>query len=667
MYRLAMRIAACALAVVLCFCGTQSIKSYQRQAPFDTDISFSLNITNSSAPKNQLAEELAAIGKEHDALICKVSPDDKHFLTKADIILFSGSTASKIGPSVDGGGTIRWADNNLTGELVDYERIGPRALSGSYCASNAVGLYDAIQRWASSRAIVIEWHAMSGLTLPILVGSMFENASGLLIPASMLFVAASVLFMTQKRWAANRILIIGGVPYSRVRWSLALCAFSSLFQGLLAGYLLFAVYVVLFSGGVGQLRIIASSILPAVLLLSAITIIVMSGLGWLMAPSFDGLHRRIASSLPIRLLKSSLTALSLLIVMVGIFLGCSLLEDEQMLLSQSLLYEQMAGATRISLRAMPSEKNDSGISYGEEHIKHLLDEAEHSNILLASIDVRQSMSLTKENLGGFDSYVVVNRAYLDLLDVGIGESGANGSIAPQPAASVPELATILASLWSGDAASGSFSFWSYSGVGLLSLGANTSQGGRNEAYANPLVILVEAPLSSLDYEGFTSAMLSTGNIFFADYTSLDDLIASTDSTEYIASIDRLFENAQLYAQIASRRAAVLVAAVAAACAVIITTAIQSALSWSSLNRKRIFALRSSGKSYLSIVLSNMKPVICMCAALVIASIAFELSSAVRHVSLSIAVPLLLYVLTLLVFRVLFSSAVFTNTTARREA
>lgn len=88
MYRLAMRIAACAFAIVLCFCGTQSVKSYQRQAPFDADISFSLNTADSSVPKSQIARELAAIGEEHDAMICKVSPDEKHYLTKSDIILF---------------------------------------------------------------------------------------------------------------------------------------------------------------------------------------------------------------------------------------------------------------------------------------------------------------------------------------------------------------------------------------------------------------------------------------------------------------------------------------------------------------------------------------------------------------------------------------------------
>lgn len=667
MYRLAMRIAACAFAIVLCFCGTQSVKSYQRQAPFDADISFSLNTADSSVPKSQIARELAAIGEEHDAMICKVSPDEKHYLTKSDIILFSGSTDSEIGPSLGSDNTIQWIDSGISGKLIDYRDTGSRDLNGSYCASNTPGLRDAIQQWAPSRAIIIEWHALSGLTSPVLAESMLVNASGLLIPASMLFVVASVLFMAQKRWNTNRILLIGGVPYIQVRWSLAVCAFLSLTQGLLVGYLIFSIYIIFFAGGITQLHIIASAILPTVLLLSVIAVIAGSALGGATAPSFESLHQRKASSLPIRILKSSLTVCSLLIVVVGIFLGCSLLENERMLMSQSSMYEQMASATRISLRALPSERNDGGISYSQEHIERLVDEAERSNILLVSLDVRQSMSLSESAYNGYDGYVIANKAYLDLLGIGIETNGVNGSITPLRIDDVPETALELASLWSGDSISDHFSFWSYSGSGLLALGANTSQGGQNIVYDNPLVILIEAPMSSFNYEGFTSAMLSTGNVFFSDYDTLDELISATDSGEFIASIDRLFEVAQLYAQIASSRANVLLSAIIAACAVVISMAIQSALSWSSLNRKRVFANRSSGKSYPRIALNNMKRMICIGAVLIFASAAIEIACQMRYVALSVAVPLILYLLAQLIFRGIFSSTVFRSTIARKEA
>ncbi len=568
---------------------------------------------------------------------------------------------------MDSDSNIQWTDSDISGKLIDYEDMESRTLNGSYCASNTAGLRDAIQQWATSRAIVIEWHALSGLTAPVLVGSMFANASGLLIPASMLFVAASVLFMAQKRWNTNRILLIGGVPYSRVRGSLAACAILSLLQGLLAGYLMFAIYVAIFAGGLAQLHIIASAILPTILPLSIIAAIAGSILGGAMVPSFESLHQRKASSLPIRILKSSLTVCSLLIVMAGIFLGCSLLENERMLLSQSSMYEQMASATRVSLRAIPSERNDGGISYAKEHIEKLIDEAERSSILLVSIDVKQSMSLSASECEGFDSYVIVNRAYLDLLDIGIGKSGSGGSITQLEIDDVPETAIELTGLWGGDSANDDFSFWSYSGSGLLALGANTSQGGRNVAYDNPLVILIEAPMSSLNYEGFTSALLSTGNVFFSDYDTLDELISATGSREFIASIDRLFEIAQLYAQIASSRANVLLAAILAACAVVISMAIQSALSWSSLNRKRIFANRTSGKSYPRIALNNMKRMICIGAALIFASAAIEIACQMRYVTLSVAVPLILYLSAQLIFRGIFSSTVFRSTIARKEA
>lgn len=666
MYRLAMRVAACAFAAVLCFCGTQSVESYQRQAPFDTDISFTLNTADSSIPKKQIAEELAAIGKKHDALICKVSPDEKHYLTKTDVVLFSGSTDSLIGPVIDNDSDIQWLDSGISGQLINYKKVGSRTLSGLYCASNSTGLSDAIQEWALSRAIIIEWNALSGLTTSVLVGAMFTNASGLLIPASMLFVAASVLFMTQKRWNTNRILLINGVSYLCVRESMATCAALSLLQGLLIGYLLFILYILAFAGGMAQLRIILSAILPAVLILSLVVVVAATMLGGVSVPSFESLHQRKAFSRPIKIIKSSLTVCSLLIVMAGIFFGCSLLENERMLLSQSEVYKQMSSATRVSLRAMPTERNDGGISYGKEHIERLINEAERDEILLVSLDVKQSMSLNASECEGFDSFVIVNKAYLDLSGIGIGTDGVNGSIVRLSTDTVPNTAKELSLLWRGDSADESFSFWSYSGNGLLTLGANTSQGGRNVIYNNPLVILVEQPMSTYDYAGFTSAMLSTGNIFFADYEKLDTLILATGCEEFIASIDRLFEVAQLYAQIAAKRANVLIAAIVTACAVVISMAIQSALSWSSLNQKKVFAIRSSGKSYPYIVLSNMGRMIFLSLLLAAVSIAFQIVYEIRYAVFSISMPLLLYILVQFVFRGIFSSATFRNTVARKE-
>ena len=43
MYRLAMRLSACAFAVVPCFCALQAIQGCQKQKPFDADVHFGPN------------------------------------------------------------------------------------------------------------------------------------------------------------------------------------------------------------------------------------------------------------------------------------------------------------------------------------------------------------------------------------------------------------------------------------------------------------------------------------------------------------------------------------------------------------------------------------------------------------------------------------------------
>ncbi len=667
MYRLAMRLSACTFAVVLCFCALQAIQSYQKQKPFDADVYFGLNTAEAQVPKEQLAQELSAIGNDHQAMICKTSPDEKQYLKKNDIILFSGPTESPLGPVVEGS-ALKWLDAGLTGEVVSPEDVGTRPLSGTYYASDAPGLRDAVERWASERSIVVDWGGpLEGLSVPVLAAAMLLNASGLLVPAAALFLAASILCLSQKEWRANCVLLVGGVPYGRVRSLATLRVITMFVQGFAVGLVASAAYVFFARGGIEQLALAARAGSETILLFLLVALLVGSLLGAALVPPFKGLSRREGVAAPVRVLGSALTAGGLLVVALGLFWGLTLMRQEHMLLAQSEVYERMADATRITIRSLPSERHNGGMGYGRSAVSRLLKDADDRGILMLSLDVSQSIGLSGDSLDGFDTYVIVNRAYLGLVGVGVAEDGEQGELLPLPDDQVPPSAREYASLWGGEAGDAAFSFWRYEGEGLLALGANTSQGGQNATYANPLVVLVDGPIQDLNYEGFTGAMLSTGNLFFSDGEQLEELVRETGSGEFIASIDRLFELAQTYAQIASSRVSSFLAAAAAAGGVVVAMAAQASMSWSELRKRLVFARRSNGDPYPLIALDGMRVQVLLALLCVATAACGEALGVAQGILPSVALPAALYLVFQSAFRSVFASRAFDAVSSRREA
>lgn len=99
MRRWLVRICSFAFATVLFICSAQVVQGMQKLTPFDTDVAFNLNIVSSTTPKDDLAEQLASIGRKLDTTIVKISPDKTNYKSKRDVIFSQGPILPTLGPS----------------------------------------------------------------------------------------------------------------------------------------------------------------------------------------------------------------------------------------------------------------------------------------------------------------------------------------------------------------------------------------------------------------------------------------------------------------------------------------------------------------------------------------------------------------------------------------
>lgn len=665
-----LRLSSFVFTAVVCHCALLVLANYQKSVPLGADISFQLNTSAATIEKSELALELSEIGKSLNTMICKVAPNVNSYLIQRDIILFSGTTQATYGPYIDKE-SIYWLNQDITGSLIKASNLEDRSLSGTYYATDIQNLREQIDAWSASRSISIEWLSASKGAVPWLILQKMTNAStSLLICASFLLILASVACALLRAQHRNRIMLLGGSSLHQVQLTNMAQTFFPLFDGMAFGLACFAIYLLVLPQGVAQLKIYiqaASLAIACHCLFATFAAILFSGI---CVPHMSNL----AARYPVTMLKYSgplLTIASLAVCIIALIQTTALAKMQVEYLNQASAYENLATATRISLKSMPAIENDGDSM--QNSLTSLILEAEEGGICLVSLDVNQSMSIGPEELGNHDHLVIVNEAYLNRLDIAIGHNSSGGSLDPIGESDVSHFAAEMASAWSDGAGSDAYGFYQYQGAGLLALGQGTAYGGENVVCKNPLVLVIKSSLADWNYSGFVEPLLSTGNAFFTDGEQLRRIVVDANVSEYIASIDNLFEKTLQNIQGVIATLNVRIATIVVATCVIISMGIQSAMSWAMLRRRLIFALRSNGNSYLRISAGSLRNHLIAAGVVllvwIIAQLAFRaFARTTAHDNICpVTIALIFYLGSQLVTRAHFALTSFAATSARKGA
>ena len=590
MRRWIVRICSFAFAAILLMCSMQVVQGLQKITPFDTDVAFNLNIAASTVSKSELAEQLSSIGQDLGTTIVKVSPDKEQYNSKRDVIVFSGTPASQVGPIVDNG-TIHWANKGIIGSIVTLDQIGDRTLNGEYNAIDTPGLRQSIQEWALSNAIKVEWSDRSNLTSNnTVLTNMLRSATGLLLPAGFLLILASVSNSLQKRWRQQKIELTEGKTYLRVRVESASSHVLLVLEGLLTGLIAGWAFIIAFGGGSQQFAIISKVCSGAISTLSVVVIGFVALLSAMSAPAFHELSERNPTPRLLSRLGAILSFAGIIVVIFALSAAWSGIEAQRTILEQMNQFSRMPEATRVSLLAAAGG-NDETL---DRICGDLVSRADSDGEMLLSLDVNQAMMLSPSDLNGFDHFILANKRYLEALDIDIGQKGPQGALIALETKEVPEVAVAQSKIWL-DNENDSVSFYRYEGPGIMSMGPSVGNGGKSIMCRNPIVMVVDGSMDRWSLDGLVSPLLSTGNIFFVDYESALKHVEEAGANDLIASIDNIFELTMRVAQDIELQLQVLTASIGVSLALVIVMGFQSAASWSMKNARLIFALRSGGK------------------------------------------------------------------------
>lgn len=589
MRRWLVRICSFAFATVLFICSAQVVQGMQKLTPFDTDVAFNLNIVSSTTPKDDLAEQLASIGRKLDTTIVKISPDKTNYKSKRDVIFFSGSHSSHVGP-IANDGKICWANAGVTGDIIQIDQIGDRTLNGEYNAIDTPGFRRSIQEWALSNAIEVEWSDRSNLTSNgTILSNMLRSATGLLLPACFLLILASVSSSLQKRWRQQKIELTEGKTYLHVRFESAASHILLVLEGLVTGLIAGLIFTLALDGGPQQAAILAKVCSGAAIILSIAMVASVALLSAASVPTFNELPERNPTPRILSCLGAALSFAGIVIVISAVSAACSGIEMQKTTLEQMDQFSRMPEATRISLLATAG----GGGETDDQIFEDLASRAESDDEIMLAIDVNQAMALSASDLNGFDHFILANERYLEAIGIGIGQKGTGGTLTALKADEVPDIAIAQSKIWLDDGG-GPVSFYRYEGPGVMSMGPNVGNGGKSVICHNPVVMIVDGDMGRWSSDRLVSPLLSTGNIFFVDYESAMENIEEAGASDLIASVDNIFELAMRAAQDIALQLQVLSASIVVSLALVVVMGFQSAASWSMRNARLIFALRSDG-------------------------------------------------------------------------
>lgn len=595
MRKLVVRVCAAAFALATLLCSAQVVKGVQNIAPFDTDISFRINVASPLKQKDDIANEISSIGRELDTTIVKISPDKTDYKVKRDVIVFSGGTGSTVGPMVIED-EVHWFDRSLNGNIIAIDRIGDRSLNGEYMAREVPGLRQKIKDWAQSNLIEVEWSDLSSVASDgMILSNMMRSSTGLLLPSCFLLVLASTASFLQSIFYQQKIEIINGKPYTVIRIESVLGCLFSVMEGLFIGAFAGLLYLSVSTRSIERITVLLGLCGESIALISVILLLSVSVLALLSTPGFSELSKR-EHPKALKIFSGVLQFFGIVIASIAVSYTFSGINAKEAVLRQMDSFSKFPSAVRVSMLAVP----DTEESPENELFIEVAARAEHSEDAILTLDVNQAIGITQHDLGDYDHFVLVNESFIKKLDIGVGHSGLGGSLVPIDNDEIPKIALDQLGVWTKD---GSIAgeFYCYKGDGLLTFGPNVGNGGESVLCKNPIVLLVDDFEEKWSADNLIVPLMTTGNIFFSNYEKAIEHIEGAGAGEFVASVDNIFELSMKTAQDIDTQIRSLVIAACSSFALVIVMGFQEAGAWAIKRERTIFALRSNGESALSIV------------------------------------------------------------------
>ena len=574
----------------------------QQRLPLGTTNQFDLNLAETTIAKDQLVSDLNRLTDQYNAIVVKTSVDPENYDNKKDILYFGTAIPAFHGLLIEHN-AIKWFESALTGELLSTADIGTRSLSGTYAFNAGKDFQEALKHWAQQHQIRILFVQEPSL-LTIVYAYLFQNGIGNALLASLLLLVTTIITWIFQHAKARSIRLLGGVKAGKIHVEDTTTILSFIFVGFLLGLFISLGYVGVVKD-IRQIPFVLNPLLLCLMLFLIVVGIITALLSLTASPKAAHIAKR---QIPLKRFfvmgKLSQVLVMILSLIVIPTIITSLLITNQ-LSKEYALWDKMHNIVRLSMFDLDSLEQESTLP----EVEAFFSKMQEANNLSLSLVINKAIFLESHQMGGYDHIIITDRAWIDLLEIGVETEGKGGKLIAKNDKDLPdELASFLEGqipLWTkhNDVyPAQSLTFYEYKGTKFLALPPNVGLAGETVQAENPLVILIDGHLTDIvKTKGFLISLASSGNIVFFDEDHLQAALANSVMKSSITSINGIADVALETAQRFKQQYVYYIVAGLLIFVTMLLTAVLNGRLWAGTNGKRIFTLHTFGYPYTSII------------------------------------------------------------------
>ncbi|MFJ7662909.1 hypothetical protein ACIQXW_10950 [Lysinibacillus sp. NPDC097162] len=574
----------------------------QQRLPLGTTNQFDLNLAETTIAKDKLVSDLNRLTDQYKAIVVKTSVDPENYDNKKDIIYFGTAKPAFYGLLI-AHKEIKWFDSTLTGELLSAAEIGTRSLSGTYAFNGGKEFQEALKQWAQQHQIRILFIQESSI-LTIVYAYLFQNGIGNAVLASLLLLVTTIITWIFQHAKARSIRLLGGVNAGKIHVEDTTTIVSFIFAGFLLGLFISLGYVGVIKD-IRQIPLVFNRLILCLLLFLIVVGIITVLLSLIAGPKAAHIAKR---QIPLKRFsimgKLSHVLVMILSLIVIPTIITSLLITNQLSKEYSL-WDKMQNIVRLSMIDLESLEQETTLP----DVEAFFSKMQEANNLSLSFVIDKAILLEPSEMGGYDHIIMTDRAWIDLLEIGVETEGKGGKLIAKNVEDLPyELSSFLEGqipLWTKHndvyPAQG-LTFYEYKGSKFLALPPNVGLAGETVQAENPLVILIDGQLTDIvKTKRFLISLASSGNIVFLDEDHLQAALANSVMKPHITSINGIADVALETAQRFKQQYVYYIVAGMLIFVTMFLTGVLNGRLWAGTNVKRIFTLHTFGLSYASIV------------------------------------------------------------------
>lgn len=487
----------------------------QQRLPLGTTNQFDLNLAETTIAKDKLISDLNRLTDQYNAIVVKTSVDPENYDNKKDIIYFGTAKPAFHGLLIEQK-EIKWFDSTLTGELLSAAEIGTRSLSGTYAFNGGKEFQDALKQWAQQHQIRILFVQEPSI-LTIVYAYLFQNGIGNAVLASFLLLVTTIITWIFQHAKARSIRLLGGVKAGKIHVEDTTTIVSFIFVGFLLGLFISLGYVGVIKD-IRQIPLVFNRLILCLLLFLLGMGIIIALLSLIASPKAAHIAKR---QIPLKRFSimgklSHVLVMFLSLIVIPTIITSLLITNQ--LSKDYALWDKMQNVVRLSMIDLDSLEQETTLP----DVEAFFSKMQAANNVSLSLVIDKAIFLEPHRMGGYDHIIMTDRAWIDLLEIGMETEGKGGKLIEKNVKDLPsELSSFLEGqipLWTKQnnvyPAQG-LTFYEYVGTKFLALPPNVGLAGETVQAENPLVILLDGQLTDIvKTKGFLLSLASSGNIVF---------------------------------------------------------------------------------------------------------------------------------------------------------